>query len=99
MRVKLYRVLEFVIKSDFSYLFIQSFIYHSGGTLLGYSLSLSGVRVSHLRITSQNRNVLQMVERFFDAWNMMDLSDEGRLLISLAGGALSDSVLNRVREI
>ncbi|GIX68066.1 hypothetical protein CEXT_489661 [Caerostris extrusa] len=35
-------------------------------------------------------------ERYFDNWNMADLTDEGRLLVSLGDGNIADQVLVNV---
>ncbi|XP_035233036.1 uncharacterized protein LOC118204849, partial [Stegodyphus dumicola] len=65
------------------------------GTLLASLLSSQSIRVSHLGVQS-GPGFLKTVERYFEKWNMVDLSDEGRILVSLAGGQHVDRLLRKL---
>ncbi|GFU12535.1 glutamate receptor 4 [Nephila pilipes] len=62
------------------------------GTLLAYLMNSHSVRMSHLQAT-EAPGFLKTVERYFDTWNMADLTDEGRMLISLGNGHIADQIV------
>ncbi|GFR01223.1 uncharacterized protein TNCT_657811, partial [Trichonephila clavata] len=62
------------------------------GTLLAYLMNMHSVRMSHLQAT-EAPGFLKTVERYFDTWNMADLTDEGRMLISLGNGHIADQIV------
>ncbi|KAF8795897.1 Ionotropic receptor 93a like protein [Argiope bruennichi] len=62
------------------------------GELLSYLLNSNGVRISHIQ-AEEGPSFFKTVERYFDTWNMADLTDEGRLMVSLGNGNTADQLL------
>ncbi|GBN61899.1 hypothetical protein AVEN_220458-1 [Araneus ventricosus] len=62
------------------------------GELLSYLLNSNGVRISHIQ-AEEGPGFFKTVERYFDTWNMADLTDEGRLMVSLGDGDTADQLL------
>ncbi|GIY10543.1 glutamate receptor ionotropic, delta-1 [Caerostris extrusa] len=67
------------------------------GNLLAYLMNTHCVRMSYLQATD-GPTFFKTFERYFDNWNMADLTDEGRLLVSLGDGNIADQVLVNLIE-
>ncbi|KAG8193590.1 hypothetical protein JTE90_000225 [Oedothorax gibbosus] len=66
------------------------------GGLLSSLLASNGVRVSHIHVggtSDAGPSFLRNEELFFDTWNLADLTEEGRMLVSLGDGEVADEII------